>query len=80
MNNSYFLMLQTSVIRTAVVLRAGQPRSRDSSLGRVKNYYFFMFSRPALGSTQPPLQWVPMSPFLRGYGKVWFRVQNDSDD
>jgi hypothetical protein len=25
----------------------------------VKNYYFSMSSRPALGSTQLPIQWVP---------------------
>jgi hypothetical protein len=26
--------------------------------GRVKNFHFSMSSRPALGSTQPPIQWV----------------------
>jgi hypothetical protein len=25
----------------------------------VKNFYFSTLSRPALGSTQPPIQWVP---------------------
>jgi hypothetical protein len=44
--------------------------SRDSSVGiatgyrlddrGVKNFYFTA-SRPALGSTQPPIQWVPGS-------------------
>jgi hypothetical protein len=40
-------------------LRAGRPRGRNSSPGRVKNVLFSMSSRPALGSTQPPIQWVP---------------------
>jgi hypothetical protein len=29
------------------------------SPGRVKNFLFSTLSRPALGSTQPPNQWVP---------------------
>jgi hypothetical protein len=40
-------------------LRAGRLRDRGSSPGRVKNSHFSMLSRPALGSTQPPVQWVP---------------------
>jgi hypothetical protein len=39
-------------------LRAGRPRGRSSSPGMVKNFHFTS-SRPALGSTQPPIQWVP---------------------
>jgi hypothetical protein len=39
-------------------LRAGRPRCRSSSPGRVKNFHFSMSSRPALGSTKPPIQWV----------------------
>jgi hypothetical protein len=35
-------------------------RGWGSSPGRVKNYYFSISSRPALGSTQPPIQWVPI--------------------
>jgi hypothetical protein len=31
----------------------------NSSPGRVKNVYFSISSRPALGSTQPPIKWVP---------------------
>jgi hypothetical protein len=34
-------------------------RGRGSSPGRVKNFHFSMLSRPALWSTQPPIQWVP---------------------
>jgi hypothetical protein len=40
-------------------LRAGRLRGRGSSPGRVKNFHFSMSSRPALGSTQPPIQWSP---------------------
>jgi hypothetical protein len=32
---------------------------RSSSPGTVKNFLFSTSSRPALGSTQPPVQWVP---------------------
>jgi hypothetical protein len=37
-------------------LRAGRPRGRSSSPGRTKNFLFSKSSRPALGSTQPPIQ------------------------
>jgi hypothetical protein len=40
-------------------LRAGRLRGWSSSPGRVKNFLFSKSSRPALGSTQPPIQWVP---------------------
>jgi hypothetical protein len=40
-------------------LLAGQPRGQSSSPGRIKNFLFFTSSRPALGPTQPPIQWVP---------------------
>jgi hypothetical protein len=39
-------------------LRAGRPRGWSSSPGRVKNFLFSTSSRPALGPTQPPIQWV----------------------
>jgi hypothetical protein len=38
-------------------LRAGRPRGRSSSPGRVNNFLFSV-SRPALGSTQPSIQRV----------------------
>jgi hypothetical protein len=40
-------------------LRAGRPRGRSSSPGRVKNFLFSTSSRPALGPTQTPIQCVP---------------------
>jgi hypothetical protein len=33
--------------------------SGSPSPGRVKNFLFSISSRPALGSTQPPIKWVP---------------------
>jgi hypothetical protein len=39
--------------------RAGRPRCRSSSPGGVKNFLFSAASRPALGLTQPPTQWIP---------------------
>jgi hypothetical protein len=44
--------------------RAWRRRSRSSSPGGGKNFHFSMSSRPALGSTQPPIQWVPGAPSL----------------
>jgi hypothetical protein len=40
-------------------LRAEWPRVRSSSPGRVKNCYFSISSRLAVGHTQLPIQWVP---------------------
>jgi hypothetical protein len=40
-------------------LSAGRARRSSSSPGRVKNFLFSTSSRPALGSTQPPIQWAP---------------------
>jgi hypothetical protein len=37
-------------------------RDKSSSRGRVKNFLFCTSSRPVLGSTQPPFQWVPGAP------------------
>jgi hypothetical protein len=42
-------------------LLAGRPRFRSSSPGGVENFHSSMSSRPALGSTQPPIQWVPLA-------------------
>jgi hypothetical protein len=39
-------------------LRAGRQRGRSSSPGMVKKF-LFTSSRPALGSTQTPMKWVP---------------------
>jgi hypothetical protein len=39
-------------------LRAGRPRGRSSSPGRGKISFLSTSSRPVLGPTQPPIQWV----------------------
>jgi hypothetical protein len=51
-------------------LQDGRQRGRSSSRGRVKNFLFCMSSRPALGPTQPPIQWVPgvFSPGIKRLG------------
>jgi hypothetical protein len=38
-------------------LQAGQLRGQSLGPGKVKNFVFSKLSRPALGSTQPPIQW-----------------------
>jgi hypothetical protein len=36
-------------------------RSGSSSPGRIKNFHFSISSTSALGSTQPPIKWVPVA-------------------
>jgi hypothetical protein len=52
-------------------LRAGRPRGRGSSPGRVKNFFFSTSARLALGPTQPPIQWVlgSLSPGVKRQGR-----------
>jgi hypothetical protein len=52
-------------------LRAGRLKGQSSSPGRVNNFLFSKSSRPALGSTQPPAQWVPgaLSPGVKLPGR-----------
>jgi hypothetical protein len=52
-------------------IRAGWQMGRSSSPGRVKNFYFSTSSRPSLGSTQPPIRWVPgdLSPGVKRSGR-----------
>jgi hypothetical protein len=51
--------------------RAGRPRSRISSPGEGKNFLFSTSCRPALGPTQPPIQWVTgtLSPEVKRPGR-----------
>jgi hypothetical protein len=48
-----------NAVRIATGYGLDDKRGRSSSPGRVKNFLFSTSSRPALGSTQPPIQWVP---------------------
>jgi hypothetical protein len=52
-------------------LRTGRPRGQISSPSRVKDFLFSTSSRPALGSSQPPIQWVPgtLSPRIKRLGR-----------
>jgi hypothetical protein len=48
-------------------LLAERPRGWSSSPCRIKNFLFSMSSWPALGPTQPPIQWIPgaLSPWVK---------------
>jgi hypothetical protein len=52
-------------------LWAGRPRSLSSSPGKVKNFLFSTSSIPALGLTQPLIQWVRgvLSLGVKGQGR-----------
>jgi hypothetical protein len=52
-------------------LRAGRPRGRSSSPGRVKNFLLCTLFRSALGPTQPSTQWVSaaLSPWVKRQGR-----------
>jgi hypothetical protein len=51
---------RNSVVGIATGYGLDDGGGRSSSPGRVKNFLFSTSSRPALGSTQPPIQWVPV--------------------
>jgi hypothetical protein len=52
-------------------LRTGRPSGRSSSPGGGKNFLFSTSSRPVLGLTQPPIQWVlgALSPGVKRPGR-----------
>jgi hypothetical protein len=49
-------------------LRAGRPRSRSSSPGRLKNFLFSTSTRPSLGPTQPQCAPEALSPGVKRLG------------
>jgi hypothetical protein len=69
-NNTLFILTDISDVypswksRYSEWLRAGQRRGRSSSPGGDKNSHFSISSRPALGPTQHPIQWI-LGLFLR---------------
>jgi hypothetical protein len=52
----YSICLLLSLFHYSITTRSW---GRSSSPGRVKNFDFFIFSIPAMGTTQPPIQRVP---------------------
>jgi hypothetical protein len=59
------------LLRYSDWLRAGRLRGRSSIPGGGKNFHFPTSSRPTLGPTQPPIQWVPgtLSPGVKRQGR-----------
>jgi hypothetical protein len=58
----YFSSLRVSrdsSVGIATVYRLDNQAGGSSSPDKVKNFHFSISSRPALGSTQPPIKWVP---------------------
>jgi hypothetical protein len=64
-SESYYASTKPQIVepgqrsRYSDYLRAGRLRDRSSSPSTVKNFLFSASSRPALGSTKSPIQWVP---------------------
>jgi hypothetical protein len=71
-NIDFLRAVMTFVSRVAQSVRAGRPGDRGSIPDRGERIFpLASVSRPALGPTQPPVQWVPgvLSPGLkRGQG------------
>jgi hypothetical protein len=53
-----FITNRDSTVNIATGNRLDDLGGRSSSPGSVKNFLFSLSSRPAVGSTQPPIQWV----------------------
>jgi hypothetical protein len=64
-----------SAVDIATGYELDEKRGRSSSPDRFKNFLFSMSSRPVLGSTQPPNQWVPgvLSP---GVKRPWREAEH----
>jgi hypothetical protein len=67
----FFFRCRDSVVGIATGYGLDDRRGRSSSPGMVKNFLFSTSSRPALGSTQPPIQLVPgaLSPGVKRQGR-----------
>jgi hypothetical protein len=65
-----------------LIHNSGRPRGRSSSPGKVKNFVFWKSSRPALGSTHPPIRWVPraLSPGIKRPGREADHLPPASDE
>jgi hypothetical protein len=51
--------LRDSLVGITTGYELDDREGRSSSPGRDNNFVFSISSRPALGPTQPPIQWVP---------------------
>jgi hypothetical protein len=68
---SIVLRSRDSVLSKANGYRLDDRGGRSSSPGRFTNFLSSTLSRPALGSTKPPIQWVPvtLSPGVKQSGR-----------
>jgi hypothetical protein len=64
-------MSRDSAVGIATGYGSDDRGGRSSSPGRVKNFLFSTASRPVLGPTQPPIQWVQgaLSPRVKRQGR-----------
>jgi hypothetical protein len=62
-------------IKASILWQSGRPGDRGSIPGGDKGFFLYPVSRPALGPTQPPVQWVPgvLSPGVKA------RSERDAD-
>jgi hypothetical protein len=58
LNKCDVIISKFSVVGIVIGYGLDNRGGRSSSPGRIKDF-LFTSSRPALGSTQPPIQWVP---------------------
>jgi hypothetical protein len=63
-------MSRDNAVGIATDYRLDDKRGQSSSPNRVKNFLFSTSSRPVLGPTQPPFQWVlrALSPWVKRPG------------
>jgi hypothetical protein len=59
LNKYSYIYIYILLCRYSAWLRAGRPKGRSSSPSRGKVFFLSTTSRPVLGPTQPPIQWVP---------------------
>jgi hypothetical protein len=66
-----YMVIRHSVVGIATAYRLDDRGGRSSNPGGGKNFLFSTSSRPALGPTQPPIQWVPgaLSPGVKRPGR-----------
>jgi hypothetical protein len=60
-NSSHLCNMRAAAAQYSACLRAGKLSGPSSSPSRVKNSLISILSRLALGSTQPPILWVPVA-------------------